>query len=188
MRVKNMRRNDHQITLLFAAVNLIHHPVRRRVLPRVVEDDLDGSLAEKDAVIVLMVKVPAFDFAGTYRELINVGERRRMHAPGRIQDFTQRAAIIRLGHCRADDHAMNQRGHPLAFRRDCLNVLTWPGSPRGFFMLRPKECSILPAMTTGMIKYHGLPAFNEGRPRVTRWLERSCRMRMRSSGPAGQRL
>src|ERR1035437_4281326 len=43
-----------QIAMLFTAVNFIHHPVRRRVFARVVEDDLDCALAEKNAVVVLM--------------------------------------------------------------------------------------------------------------------------------------
>lgn len=123
MRVKNIRRNHHQIAMLFTAVDFIHHPVRRRVLARVVENDLDCALAEKDAVVVLMMKVPAFDFAGTNRELINVSERRGMNAPRRIQNFAQRAAFVRLRHCRTDDHTVNHRCNRFAFRRDGLNVL-----------------------------------------------------------------
>ena len=123
MGVKDKSGNDHERSVQLGAVDFVDHAVGRRFRPVVVEDNLDLALTDENPIVMLMMSMPAFDFARSNGELINVGQRSGMNIPRGIEDFTEGPAIVHEGYRRPNNHAVNQRLNRNAFGRDRLNIL-----------------------------------------------------------------
>src|SRR5512135_3182641 len=80
-------------------------------------------LAYEDAVVVQVMTVPALDFSGTNRELIDVNQRGGMRRPVRAHDLAQRAPIVLMGGGGLDHDTFDERRHASAVRGNGLPVL-----------------------------------------------------------------
>jgi len=115
----------HDRPLFFGTADFVNQTIRRRVRPLIVKNDFDSSLAQENAIVMLVVLVPSLHFAGPDRELVNVGEGRRMKTPIGPENFAKFAAVVDLGRAVADHNAVNQTADRLALRRDGFDILLW---------------------------------------------------------------
>jgi hypothetical protein len=105
------------------AVNFVDHPISRRVGAIVIENDPDLALTDENSIVVKMVRMPAFNFARSNGELINVNEGRGMHVPSGIQNFTKRSTIVGQRHRGANNYTVDERLNRFPLRRNGLDVL-----------------------------------------------------------------
>ena len=72
MGVKDEGWNDHERAMHLRTIDFVDHAVGRRFRPVVVEDNLDLALTDENSIVMLMMRMPAFDFARSNGELINI--------------------------------------------------------------------------------------------------------------------
>src|SRR5258707_15854917 len=68
----HIRRDNHEATVALGQENLVDHLVRRRVSAVVIQDNLGGATAEKQAIRLELMHRPALDLVGANDHLIDI--------------------------------------------------------------------------------------------------------------------
>src|SRR5580658_5368991 len=103
--------------------------------PAVVKHHLHLSLADKNAVVMQMMNVPAFYLTGTDGELTDVNHRRCERRPKWSMNLTHCSAIIDMGDGGSDDYPIDEPRQLLPIYCHGLLVLLRAGT--GHFLLTP---------------------------------------------------
>jgi len=116
VRLDAAKRGLHRADLLRTA-GILSGPDYERA-----QDDVHVALQEHISILVLAVKVPAFDDARADREAVGEHDRIGMVVPPRVEELGDRPAQVRVRGDVADRHAVGQPPHRRAVARHRLAI------------------------------------------------------------------